>query len=86
MTNDKYFIDNIHNYVLIDEKPYWNICICGCDKCASLFQICHKPSKISFAIGSFCVKNLFQNFHLIYQKLKGMNYKFRVVFHCISKL
>ena len=33
-----------------------NICICGCDQCAFLFQIYHKPSNISFAVGSLCIK------------------------------
>ena len=70
LTNDKYFIKNIHYYVLIDENPYWNICICGCDKCASLFQICHKRSKISFAFGSFCIKKFIPEFSSHLSKIK----------------
>ena len=52
LTDDKYFLKNINEYKLIDQKPLWNRCICGCDNCSSLFIVHHIPSNIFFAVGS----------------------------------
>ena len=42
--------------------------------------------KFHLLLVHYVLKNLFQNFHLIYQKFKKMNYVFRVIFHYISKI
>lgn len=43
----------------VDEKENGfdgNLCICGCNKCNSLFKLYHKKTKISFLVGSSCIE------------------------------
>jgi hypothetical protein len=65
MTNDKYFPDNLENYILVDKIPFANICICGCDKCWDLYVVNHIPTNEKFAVGSKCIKKLLK--HISYK-------------------
>ena len=67
LTNDKYFLDNLEDYDIVykdidmkfssfDDNLY---CLCGCDKCESLYIVKHVPSKICFGVGSSCIKKFF---------------------------
>ena len=43
----------------VDEKENGfdgNLCICGCNKCKSLFKLYHKKTNISFLVGSSCIE------------------------------
>ena len=70
LTGDKYFLTNINEYKLITEKERWNPCICGCDNCDSLFIVHHIPSKISFAVGSSCIKKFIPELSSHVSKMK----------------
>lgn len=58
LTDDSNFMKNLANYDL-QYKSSGNICLCGCDKCDSLFIVKHLPSSVQFAVGSTCIHKFF---------------------------
>jgi hypothetical protein len=58
LTNDSYFLKNTNDFNLIKEER-GIICMCGCNKCSSLFIIEHIPSSVRFGVGSQCIKKFF---------------------------
>lgn len=48
-----------NNTSFVDEKENGidgNLCVCGCNKCKSLFKLYHKESNNSFLVGSSCIE------------------------------
>ena len=59
------------NYYLKDENDGC-ICICGCNKCHSLFNVLHTPTNVGFSVGSTCIKKFFPD---LYSKVKKIQNK-----------
>jgi hypothetical protein len=70
LTNDEYFLKHTTDYSLLGEYD-GTICICGCDKCHSLFIVRHIPSSIGFAVGSECIKKFFPEQKSKLRKIKN---------------
>ena len=71
LTNDEYFLKHKTNYYLKDENDGC-ICICGCNKCHSLFNVLHTPTNVGFSVGSTCIKKFFPD---LYSKVKKIQNK-----------
>lgn len=72
LNNDNYFINNISNYITTGKTKCGMtlICLCGCDRCETLFEIKNTKTDINFYVGSHCINKFLPSLYPTIKKIQ----------------